>query len=196
MLAPSARSALASTSRRTTAAVAARRNASSLALKYSNALFSAAKSKSPQTVSKVQSELAAIQNSINSTPKVSEFITNPTLSATERQAGLEALMKEVGDKKEPVSELTKNFFSVLSENGRLNQTAGVIEGFNDLVAEYNGELTVTVSSAQPLPKDVQSKIEAALKQSQTAKAAKTLKIVNKVRRGNSLNTHYKNGCSL
>lgn len=74
----------------------------------------------------------------------------------------------------------KNLFEVLSENGRLGETQGVIEGFNELVASHKGEVTVTITSASPLPRDIQSRLESTLKQSETAQRAKTLKVVNKV----------------
>jgi len=76
--------------------------------------------------------------------------------------------------------VTKNLLSVLSENGRLTETEHVIEGFNELVAKYKGELNVTVTSASPLPRDVLSRLESTLKQSQTAQEAKSLKLTNKV----------------
>lgn len=161
-----------------------RRAASALALKYSNAVFNAALSKSPQTLNKVQAELNTIANSIKQTPELGQFVTNPTLSAHDRLAGLSALYAAAegsGAKKEPVSEVTKNLFVVLSENGRLSEAQGVIEGFNELVSGYKGELTVTITSAAPLPKDVQSRLETALKQSQAAQQAKSVKVASKVR---------------
>lgn len=155
-----------------------RRAASSIASKYSKAVFSAALSKSPQTVTKVQTELNAISSAIKATPELNTFVTNPTLSLSARTSGLQAVFAAAS--KEPVSDVTKNLFSVLSENGRLAETQGVVEGFNDLVSEYKGELNVTITSAAPLPKDVQTRLEAALKQSQAAQQAKSLKIHNKV----------------
>lgn len=161
---------------------AGRRAASTLALKYSKATFRAALSKSPATLAKVQSELATIASAIKDTPEINAFVTNPTLSAKDRSTGLQTLLaKAEGPKKEPVSDVTKNLFSLLAENGRLGETPGVIEGFNEMLAAHKGELTVTVTSAAPLPKDVQTKLEAALKQSQAAQQAKSLKITNKVR---------------
>jgi F-type H+-transporting ATPase subunit O len=160
---------------------AGRRSASTLALKYSKAVFNAALSKSPQALGKVQTELTSISTAIKDTPEINAFVTNPTLSAQDRQAGLQTLLsKAEGAKKEPVSDVTKNLFSLLADNGRLVETQGIIEGFNEMVAKHKGELTVTVTSASPLPKDVQTKLEAALKQSQAAQQAKTLKIQNKV----------------
>jgi F-type H+-transporting ATPase subunit O len=160
---------------------AARRAASTLATKYSKATFNAALAKSPQTLAKVEAELAALANAIKSEPAVREFVSNPTLSAKDRLAGLNELYGKVsGGKKETVSDVTKNLLSLLAENGRLGETPGVIEGFTEMVAKHKGELTVVVTSAVPLPRDVQTKLEASLKQSQAAQQAKSLKITNKV----------------
>ncbi|KAH9057305.1 OSCP, subunit 5 of the stator stalk of mitochondrial F1F0 ATP synthase [Lactarius vividus] len=160
-----------------------RRAASGIALKYATATFSAALAKSPQVLTKVQTELNAISKSIGDTPELKAFVTNPTLSVKDRNAGLSGLYARVegtGAKKEPVSDITRNLFVILSENGRLGETTGVIEGFNELVAKHKGELNVTVTSAVPLTKDVLTRLEATLKQSQTAQQAKSLKLTNKV----------------
>ncbi|KAL4078477.1 OSCP/delta subunit of ATPase [Scleroderma yunnanense] len=160
-----------------------RRAASSIALKYSNALYSAALKRSPLLLTKVQTEVNTISKSINEVPELKEFIANPTLSANDRSVGLIALFARadgLGPKKEPISDITKNFFVVLAENGRLHETEGVIQGFNELVSKYRGELEVLVTSAAPLPKDVATKLEAILKQCQTAQQAKSLKVTNKV----------------
>lgn len=161
-----------------------RRAASGIALKYANAAYSAALSKSPQVLTKVQAELNAISKSIEDTPDLKTFVTNPTLSVKERNTGLPLLFARAegaGAKKEPVSDITKNLFALLSENGRLGETPGVIEGFNEMVSKYKGELSVIVTSAVPLGRDVLTRLETTLKQSQTAQQAKTLKVVNKVR---------------
>ena len=161
-----------------------RRAASGIALKYANAAYSAALAKSPQVLTKVQVELNAISKSIEDTPDLKTFVTNPTLSVKDRKAGLPILFARAegsGAKKEPVSDITKNLFALLSENGRLGETPGVIEGFNEMVSKYKGELSVIVTSATPLGKDVLTRLETTLKQSQTAQQAKTLKVTNKVR---------------
>jgi len=160
-----------------------RRAASSIASKYASAAYSAALKKSPQTLTKVQAELNVISKTLQDVPELKEFVTNPTLSLQERKNGLPSLFSKIegtGAKKEPVSDVTKNLLSVLSENGRLTETEHVIEGFNELVAKYKGELNVTVTSASPLPRDVLSRLESTLKQSQTAQEAKSLKLTNKV----------------
>jgi F-type H+-transporting ATPase subunit O len=161
-----------------------RRAASGIALKYANATFSAALAKSPQVLTKVQTELNAISKSIVDSPDLKSFVTNPTLSVKDRNAGLPTLFARAegtGVRKEPVSDITKNLFVLLSENGRLGETPGVIEGFNELVSRHRGEVNVVVTSASPLGKDVLTRLETVLKQSQTAQQAKTLKLTNKVR---------------
>ena len=160
---------------------------SAIATKYSQALFGAALSRSPDALTKVHTELNTIAKSLQSTPGASELIANPTISAHERAAGLSAFFASV-EKKSPISDLTKNFFSVLSENGRLGETEGVIESFNTIFAQHNGEVTVTVTSAAPLPSNLQSRLESVLKQSEVAKKAKVLKVENKVRPTRSLYT--------
>lgn len=159
-----------------------RRAASAIAAKYSKAVFGAALAKSPQTLAKVHTELSNVSTSIQKDPEVSAFVYNPTLSLKERNKGLNSIFAklESGPKKESLSDITKNLFTVLSENGRLGETSNVIEGFNELVAAHKGELSVTVTSATSLPKDILTRLESTLKQSQTAKAGKSLTLVNKV----------------
>jgi F-type H+-transporting ATPase subunit O len=165
-----------------------RRAASAIASKYSKAVFGAALQKSPQTLNKVAIELTNASNTIKTSPEISSLIRNPTLSSKDRLAGLRVLYGKLesgsggggGAKKEGLSEITKNLFEVLSENGRLTEAEEVIQGFQELLAQHKGELTVTVTSAQPLPRDMVTRLETALKQSQTAQAAKVLKIENKV----------------
>jgi F-type H+-transporting ATPase subunit O len=157
------------------------RAASSIALKYANAAFGAVKSK-PNELNKLSEDLTSINADIKSTPSLSQFISNPTISAKDRAKGLETVYAAAeAQKKTPVSTATKNLFSVLSENGRLAETPGVIEGFNALMSAYRGEATVVVTSAAPLPRDIMTRLESALKGSQTAQKAKSLKITNKVR---------------
>ena len=159
------------------------RAASSIALKYSHAAYGAALSKSAAQLTKVSTDLASIQTTLGATPALLEFVRNPTLSSPERAEGLKTLYaaaEKAAGAGGPLSEITKSLFSVLSENGRLNETEGVIEGFQELVAKYKGELDVVVTSAEPLSKDVLASLEKTLKTSEAGKAAKVLKISNKV----------------
>lgn len=157
------------------------RAASSIALKYAGAAYSAALAQSPQTLSKVDQDLTAISTAINSTPELAAFVKNPTISASDRTKGLQGFFTSLETtRKSALSPVTKNLLSVLSENGRLAETQAVIEGFSTLVSQYKGEVEVVVTSATPLPKDIMTRLENSLKASQAAQKAKTLKITNKV----------------
>ncbi|ELU40920.1 ATP synthase subunit 5 [Rhizoctonia solani AG-1 IA] len=157
------------------------RNASLIASKYAQALFGAA-SKNAQTLNKVQSELTSISNNLREVPTLSAFVSNPTLSASDRKSGLDAIYAAAAPKgsKEPVTPITKNLFEVLSENGRLGETNDVISSFNELVSKHKGELEVVVTSAAPLEKGMLSKLETTLKSSQAASQAKSVRVTNKV----------------
>ena len=137
-----------------------RRAASAIASKDSKAVFGAAFSKSPQTFTKVHTELSSDSTS--------------DLSLQERNKGLKELfakLKGTG-RKVIISEDTKKHFGVLSENGRIGEGEGVIEDFSELVAQHKGDLTT--SSATPLRKDILTRLETILKQ------LKAVKIANKV----------------
>ncbi|KAG6820993.1 hypothetical protein H0H93_008622 [Arthromyces matolae] len=152
-----------------------RRAASAIALKYSQAIYGAALKQSPQALNKVHADLVLVSNSIATQPEISSFLNNPTLSSSERSAALStffAKLDSAAPKKDAISDTTKNLLTVLSENGRLVETQGVIEGFNELVAQYRGELNVIVTSAAPLTKDVLSRLETTLKSSLAGQKAK------------------------
>jgi F-type H+-transporting ATPase subunit O len=57
---------------------------------------------------------------------------------------------------------------------------GAIEGFNELVAQYKGELSTAVMPAALLPRDVLGRLGASLKQLQAGQKAKVLEVSNKV----------------
>jgi hypothetical protein len=113
-----------------------------LAGKYAGALFSAASKQSSKTLTQVESDLGAIQKLIKSTPEVATFLANPTLAASEKQKGMKDLMDRIGANS---SEYTKNFLNVLAENGRLYETEKTIEGFQQIMSAYRGELEITIS---------------------------------------------------
>jgi hypothetical protein len=72
-----------------------------IALKYSNAVYSTALTKLPQMLTKVHSKLATFSSSLKKDLEVANFVNNPTL----------------------ISSRTKP-----SENGRLGEAKGIIEG--------------------------------------------------------------------
>lgn len=146
--------------------------------KYATALYSAAVKKDEKILSTVEKDLTSIQRvlSSNDGSTIKQFLHNPTLQANDRKKGLDNMMSKLGQP----NELTKNFFQVLGENGRLYETEKVIEDFLNLMSAHRGEMTITITSAQPLESSLQSRLETSLKKSNAAQS-KTVRIKNVVK---------------
>ena len=108
--------------------------------RYATALYSAASKK--QALDTVESELKKIQAVIQKDPKVGDFLQNPVLSRQAKKQGVASMLSD------RYSDLTRNFFDVLAENGRLNETAKIIDSYHALMSAHRGELTVTVTTAK------------------------------------------------
>lgn len=76
------------------------RAASAIATKYALAAYGAALKKSPATLDSVQKELAIISSTLKSNEKLSAFVTNPTLTAKDREAGLQVLFQAIAGTEE------------------------------------------------------------------------------------------------
>lgn len=110
-----------------------------MAGKYSGAAYSAALGKSENTLTALESDLKSIKQIISGDAKLKEFVANPTLSAADKQAGVEALLKGT---KEPT---TKQLLEVLNENGRLADAVKVIDEFETIMSAHRGEVNITVT---------------------------------------------------
>lgn len=126
----------------------------------------------------VETDLKGVQSTVGKDAKIHEFLSNPVLSAADKSAGIDALLKAASPK--GASDLTRNLFQVLSENGRLYETDKVVEGFLEIMSAHRGEVKVVITSAVPLEKDLQKRLEDSLKSSQLAAAGKSLIFENRV----------------
>ncbi|SGY14423.1 BQ5605_C010g06178 [Microbotryum silenes-dioicae] len=145
--------------------------------KYAGALFTAAAKKGGDALKKVQGDLEAVHKTITAEPTIQDFLSNPVLSSADKSKGIDELLKR---SKATGSDLTKNFFEVLAENGRLYQADKTIADFLEIMSAHRGEVKVTITTAQPLERDLQKRLEDSLKQSSLAGSGKTLVIENKV----------------
>ncbi|GAA6017996.1 hypothetical protein JCM10207_002735 [Rhodosporidiobolus poonsookiae] len=146
-----------------------------LAGKYAGALYSAASKQN--ALSAVETDLKGVK-SLSGDATVRDFLANPVLSAADKTSGIQALLKKASPKGS--SELTKNLFEVLAENGRLYETDKVIDGFLEIMTAHRGEVKVIITTSAPLEKDLQKRLEESLKASQAASSAKNLVFENKV----------------
>ena len=81
----------------------------------------------------------------SSDAKFSSFLDDPTVPVDKKIEGLKKMF-ETGK----FTEITKNFFFVMAENGRLSELPTVAEQYQELVYASRGEVLVTVTSAIPL----------------------------------------------
>ena len=77
--------------------------------------------------------------------KFSAFLDDPTIPVEKKIDGLKEVFE--ADK---FTDITKNFFFVMAENGRLAELPMVAEQYQELVYASRGEVLVTVTSAIPL----------------------------------------------
>ncbi|TKA50998.1 hypothetical protein B0A53_05690 [Rhodotorula sp. CCFEE 5036] len=155
-----------------------------LAGKYAGALFTAAAK--ANALQQVESDLKGVKATVGTDAKIHDFLSNPILSHQDRAAGLDALLSASVSAKgaKGPSDLTRNLFSVLAENGRLYETDKVVDGFLEIMQAHRGEVKVVITTAQPLEKDLQKRLEDALKQSQMAQAGKkSLVFENRINEG-------------
>lgn len=110
--------------------------------RYATALFSAASKQ--KNLDQVEQDLGLVANLIKD-PKMSRMVMNPHVKRSVKQA---AFSDALGKAK--VSPITINLINVLAENGRLTLTPDVISAFSKMMSAHRGEVTCSVTTAQPL----------------------------------------------
>lgn len=107
--------------------------------RYASALYSAAAKSSK--LESIESELKKINSSIQKDAKLKQFLKDPTLTRDQKAAGVQSMLGKYSD-------LTKNFFVVLAENRRLDETQKIIDSYFQLMSAHRGEVAVTVTTAK------------------------------------------------
>ncbi|NP_001003843.1 ATP synthase subunit O, mitochondrial [Danio rerio] len=122
--------------------------------RYATALFSAASKQ--KSLDKVEQELGRVSSLIKD-PKLSGIVMNPHVKRSVKQKTfVDALTKA------KVSPITINLINVLSENGRLTLTPDVIAAFSKMMSAHRGEVTCSVTTAQPLDEASLAELKVAL----------------------------------
>ncbi|KAJ2998509.1 ATP synthase F0 subcomplex subunit OSCP atp5 [Globomyces sp. JEL0801] len=140
--------------------------------RYATALFAAASRQ--QVLPKVEEELKSIKQLLDQDAGVKNFLETPTVDRQKKMKGLDIIL---GKNKNPI---TLNFFNVLAENGRLDQTVKIIDAYNTLMTAFRAEVSVTVTSAQPLDSRTLAKVKDVLAKNKLAGANGKMIIANKV----------------
>ncbi|OAD76395.1 ATP synthase F0 subcomplex subunit OSCP ATP5 [Phycomyces blakesleeanus NRRL 1555(-)] len=142
--------------------------------RYATALYSAAARQN--ALDAVEKDLKALDALVVKDKGVQAFLENPTINRKVKLDGINALLSKAGKP----SEVTKNLFETLSENGRLDQTTKVISSFAELMSAHRNELSLVITSTKELDKATLNKIAESLQKSGLSEGKKLL-VSNKVK---------------
>ncbi|XP_006862665.1 PREDICTED: ATP synthase subunit O, mitochondrial [Chrysochloris asiatica] len=133
--------------------------------RYATALFSAASKQNK--LDQVEKELVKVAQLLKD-PKVALAILNPHVKRSIKVKSINDIVA-----KERLSSLTSNLINLLAENGRLNNTPGVISAFSTIMSVHRGEVPCTVTTATPLDNaslsELKTVLQSFLSQSQVLK---------------------------
>lgn len=122
--------------------------------RYATALYSAASKQNK--LDQVEKELLRVAQLLKE-PKLATAILNPHVKRSIK-------VKSIGDMttREKFSPLTTNLINLLAENGRLNNTHGIISAFSTMMSVHRGEVPCTVTTASALDEATLSELKTVL----------------------------------
>ncbi|XP_005375755.1 PREDICTED: ATP synthase subunit O, mitochondrial [Chinchilla lanigera] len=123
--------------------------------RYATALYSAASKQNK--LDQVEKELLRVAKLLKD-PKVALSVLNPYVKRSIKVKSLNDITT-----KERFSPLTSNLMNLLAENGRLENTQGVISAFSTIMSVHRGEVPCTVTTASPLDQAALTELTAVLK---------------------------------
>ncbi|TPX41260.1 hypothetical protein SeMB42_g05648 [Synchytrium endobioticum] len=141
--------------------------------RYATALYTAA-AKS-DALDKVDAELRRIRLAVDKDASLKTMLYTPIIDRSAKKERVKNMMSQGS-----YSDITKNFFELLAENGRLDQTAKVIQSFHQLMMAHRGEVAVTVTSAKELDPRVTRQLKDTLAKSALVDKTQKLIVTNKI----------------
>merc|ERR1711966_126310 len=110
--------------------------------RYAASLWKVASEKGD--LAKVEKDLGGFKSHMGS-EAVQQLLSNPSIPKNSKIDAVQALMEKSG-----YTESTKNFFAIVAENGRLQETGAIIEKFEELQRAAKGEMYAEVTVADEL----------------------------------------------
>ena len=141
--------------------------------RYATALFDSAIKLNK--VDAIEADLKKIQSAIKADAKLSNFLETPIIDKSAKIEGVKKMLQ-----KGNYTPATLNFFQLLAENGRLDQTEKIFEGYAQLLAAHRGIVKVVVTSAKVLEPKTLQQIEASLAKSKLVHATNKVDLIAKV----------------
>jgi len=130
----------------------------SVAGRYASALFELATDKN--VVGDVERDLTNFQSVLSESADLRQVLASPVLSTHEQGKAVSAVLAKMG-----ASDITSNFFKLITENRRLAVASDVVRGFKALASKARGEVAAEVISATALNDEQTAALKASLKDS-------------------------------
>lgn len=132
--------------------------------RYAKALFELCKM---EELDGVKTQLSAFSALWNESKELQKVITNPAYPVSERIAGAQAVAKKVNVSDAKVL----NLIALLVQNHRLNAIGSVVEIFSSMIDALRKALSLTVTSAFPIPDAEQQKLKEKLQKEYSGMAS-------------------------
>ena len=130
----------------------------SVAGRYASALFELATDQN--AVGDVERDLGNFQSLLTESADLRQVLASPVLSTEEQNKAVTAVLAKMG-----ASDMTTNFFQLITKNRRLSVAGDVVRAFQALAAKARGEVTAEVVSATTLNDEQTAALKATLKDS-------------------------------
>jgi F-type H+-transporting ATPase subunit delta len=102
----------------------------------------------------VQKELQQWEDLLRSSANLQEVFRNPTIALDKKRAVLNKLLERAKPRA-----TTANFLKVLLQNQRLTELPEINRKFADILDERAGMVAATVTTARPVPENVQQSLQ-------------------------------------
>jgi len=114
-----------------------------MAGRYATALFDLALE--DKALDKVRADLDRFDGLVADSAELTRLVRSPVFTADEQVKALDAILKQAG-----IDGISANFIKLVAANRRLFAVRGIIKAFRALVAAHKGEVSASVTAAEPL----------------------------------------------
>ncbi len=123
--------------------------------RYATALFDLAVEE--KALDKVRSDLDRFDEMVAGSADLNRLVRSPVFGAEEQVKALAPVLKQAG-----IEGVSANFIKLVASNRRLFAIRDIIKAFRAMVARHKGEVSASVTVAEPLSNDHLSALKSAL----------------------------------